>query len=203
MRYTASYTRMRIVILIFKKEFSELLKRIRRGKLFGQEFELSEKIDELSEKVLEEIKELPVPEDSGEVQIMAGNHIVVSEDVKVIIEEADKKPMETLTVVIKQVEVELVNLISIYGLLNYFLKGFHFLKAVAILQNRGAISKNTAISLRSFYDLRNRMLHYSVESNEDDIMRLIDLGILLSNAIKSVPREKFEVAFPKVDVFQD
>lgn len=186
-----------IVILVFKKEISDLLKRIIKGKIFGQELEFEKKLNKLKENISEGKKEIHAQE---EERLKAG--IPKEEEVK-ILEKAEDEQRKALNTVSNLVEKELKNLIATHGLLQYFDRGFNFIKAVALLQNRESITKSTASSLRQFYNLKNNILIADIETSEDELIRLIDLGSMLLNLIQAIPRETYEVFKPNVEVYKD
>jgi hypothetical protein len=192
-----------IIVLIFKKEISGILKRIKKGKILGQEIELSEEIDKLGENIVQESKNLPFSIDSKMKMLSTKEEVKLNEEAVVIIKGAEEKPIEAVELAKNQVEKELINLIATYGLIKYFEKGFNFFKAVALLQNRGVISSSTAISLRNYYELRNKITHDPSEANKDEIIRFVDLGIVLAGAISAIPRETYEVYEPNVEIFKD
>ena len=48
-----------VVLLVFRKQLIELLTRLKKGKIGGQEFEFSEKIDKFEKNVKEIEQEIP------------------------------------------------------------------------------------------------------------------------------------------------
>jgi hypothetical protein len=190
-----------IIILIFKKDISNLFARLKRGKIFGQEVELHDQLDKLSENISEGAKRIPESlEKPIEKKTPEKDHY---DEFSEILKKAEKDPKEALNITGLLVEVELKNLVALYGLLQYFSHGFSFLKAVGLLQNRGIISKSTAISLRQFYNLRNDIIHAQIETSEEEMIRLIDLGVMLSNLIRSIPHETYEVHDPNIEIYRD
>lgn len=192
-----------IFIYKFRNELSDILKRLKKGKILGQEIEVSERIDELSENAAEEYIELPPSVITEEQTIKEEERIKVTEESRVILEEAEKNPKKALDSVVNRVEMELKDLIATHGLIRYFEKGFHFLKASALLQNRGVVSRTIGTSLRNFYKLKKDITEKQTQSSGEDILRLTDLGIILSNSIKAIPRESYEVLAPNIEVFKD
>ena len=52
-----------VVVMLFRKEITDLVRRLKRGKLFGQELELEKSLDQLDEKAkaaAAQVPELPV-----------------------------------------------------------------------------------------------------------------------------------------------
>lgn len=154
-----------IIILIFRKEISDILKRLKRGKVLGQEIELEKQLDRLSENILESKKKMPeLAEAPIEKKAPEKAHY---DEFSNILKKAEKDPKDALNTLGLLVEVELKNLVAIHGLLQYFERGFSFLQAAALLQNRDTISKSTASSLRQFYNLRNNIIHAHIETTEE------------------------------------
>ncbi|MGB7296561.1 MAG: hypothetical protein WBC70_13320 [Candidatus Aminicenantales bacterium] len=185
-----------IVILIFKKEISGLLKRIVKGKILGQEFEFDQRLEMLKEHISEGQKEILIQGD------MLKKGIPKQEEVN-ILEKAKDQPLEALARIRNLVEQELVDLMAAKGFSQYLESGFSFHKAITLLQNRENITKSTANSLRQFYDLTNNILRAQIETSEDELIRLIDLGSMLLNLIRAIPRETYEVYKPNVELYRD
>jgi uncharacterized protein YutE (UPF0331/DUF86 family) len=58
----------------------------------------------------------------------------------------------------------------------------------SMLTAEGLVPKHTAQSLRSFWELRNQIVHgHDVESGKD-VLRVLDIGLDLLRTIRSIPR---------------
>lgn len=190
-----------IIFLVFKKDVSELIRRLKKGKILGQEVELHDQLDNLSKNISEGAKKIPeLAEKPTEKKVPEKDHY---DELSEILEKAKKDPQDALKTISLLVEIELKNLIAIQGLLVYFSMGFNFLRAAALLQNKETISKSTASSLRQFYELRNKIIHDQIDISEDEVIRLIDLGIMLLNLIRAIPHETYEVYEPNIPIYRD
>lgn len=62
--------------------------------------------------------------------------------------------------------------------------------------------RHLAESVRSFWDIRNRLVH-GYAASQDDILRAIDSGLTILQAIKAIPHEIHSVYHPGVEVYSD
>jgi hypothetical protein len=74
--------------------------------------------------------------------------------------------------------------------------------SIAILSKNGLLHGETQSSLRTFVDIRNRLVHGELAS-DDAILRAVDSGATLLAAICNIPHESHTVLNASVDVFGD
>lgn len=75
--------------------------------------------------------------------------------------------------------------------------------AVARLVELGVIPASAASAADLFTQVRNAVIHGARAHADDDILRAIDSGIGIYNAVANVPRERNFVAATKVPLFHD
>jgi len=88
-----------IVILVFRKDLTALLARVRKGKLFGQELELDPAVAELQASVREAEQELPEPAEHPQELLQRAD-------------ELDRDTKEVLDVAARDSELGVVKLAS-------------------------------------------------------------------------------------------
>lgn len=185
------------VLFLFKKEIRELLGRIRRGVLMGQEIELDE-LDQSAAAAELEVAALPRSEEFDE----QAPHTPEDEDaIRRVLNEAGRSPKAALLLLRSEMEREANELLGAYGLL----RGRSYVplrEAIQMLQQQGALPGHVPSSLNMFLDVVNRLVHGG-EAKDDDVLRAIDSGITILRAIRAIPHETNLVYHPGVDLYAD
>lgn len=187
-------------LFLFKKEFGALISRIRRGKLLGQEIELGESLEKLEKSavaVAKEVASLPAP-----AQVTATEDTKNEYQIKAILHEAARSPKTGLIFLATEIEREARQLLASVG----HLKGQRYVpisQAMEILGKQfGGLPAHIPSSLKFFWEARNKIIHGG-QADPEEILRAIDSGITILNALKAFPRESNVVYHPGVTVFQD
>lgn len=191
-----------VLAIMFKREISSVTKRIKRGKLFGNEFELSEEIDKLAktaEKAQKEIYTSPEPSEPTAKHL--GNE-ALDRDIEDIISIATDKPEFGLILLAQKIEKEMKRLLALTGHLRGG-KPVSYRDMADYLGKNSAVSDNLRKSLDLFWDVRNKIVHGQTDVSKSDLIRTIDIGLTVLSAIKAIPHEKNVVAHPGVDMFAD
>jgi len=191
-----------VALCTFRSEIKEILSRLRRGKVLGQEIELEESLRELDASAraaaseTPAIPQLPAPEQP--VPAAAGGSVDVASRV---LEEASRSPKVALILLATELEREVRQLLASMGLLRR-LPSTSLLHSIQALEERGALPKHLAGSFEHFWSLRNRLVH-GHEANTDDIVRAIDSGLTILRTIQAIPHEINVVYHPGVAVYSD
>lgn len=189
-----------IVILVFRKDLTALLARVRKGKLFGQEVELDPAILELQEAVREAEQELPEP--AARPQELLQRVQELDRDSKEVLDIASRDPELGIIKLALTLEREVRLLAGSLGQLEQK-RHVSLLQAFLVLVEKGYVPKHIAESLRSFWELRNRIVHGRGDESEKNIRRVLDSGLVLLKTIRSIPHEINVVAHPNVELFSD
>jgi len=189
-----------VLILVFRKDLTGLLARVRKGKLFGQELELDPAIREFQQSVREAQQEVPEPE-------------APPQKLQQQVEELDRDTKEVLDIAARDPELGVVKLATklerevrlLAGSLGQLESRRHvsFLQVFSMLVQKGYVPKHTAESLRTFWELRNRIVHGRGEESDKDVRRVLDIALVLLKTIRSIPHEINVVAYPDVELFAD
>jgi len=190
-----------VALFSFRSQIRDLLIRLRKGKLFGQEIELGDSLARLGAaavKTASEVAALPLtipalttgePEDDP------------SELERRVLEEAGRSPKAALLLLASEMEREVRQLLAAQGLL-----GSHrivsFPQAIQLLDQRGGLLRHVASSVDLFWNLRNQLVH-GRRASEDDILRAVDSGLTILRAVKAIPHEQNTVAYDLTEVFSD
>lgn len=182
------------VTSIFKNELRELLKRLKRGKILGQEVELHESLDYLQEKASAVAAELAASTTANNADISSPEavenelkQIDVSQEILRI---AVSSPKASLMLLSSEIEKELtkhmksLNLPALLGMREG--PYYPFIKSINILEERGKLPSDVMNVVRDFWSIRNNIVHGNeVESN--DILRAIDSGITILKTLQAIP----------------
>lgn len=187
-----------LVFLTFRKPITALLGRVKKGEIFGQGFELEPAVDEFQESVQqaeEEVAQLPAksespPDDSRQTDI----------EVNQILDDSKGSPELALIRLSNILENESKTILGSLGLLP--LRPISVYRAIEELEKRGFLPKNTIHSLKKFWELRNKIVHGRGQVDEKEILRVLDLGIVLLKTIRAIPHD-IHVVQGLVDVYED
>ncbi len=187
------------VLAIYRKQLGDFIARLRKGKVLGQEIELDESLDKLEKSavaVAQEVAALPAPV-SDEVPIDSSD-----DPSDGILREASRSPKAALLLLASELEREARQLLASVG----HLKGQKYVplsQALEVLQKQfGGLPGHIPSSLKLFWEVRNRLVHGG-HAEDEEILRAIDSGITILNALRAFPRETNYVYHPGVDVFKD
>ncbi|MCG6146614.1 hypothetical protein [Leptospira bandrabouensis] len=168
-----------IVVLILKDDVKKLISKIRRGTFFGNEIELAEDIKQF-EKTIENVEQrIPFQENKKN-----GDENAVSE----IVNDSSIDPKIGLIRLAIEIEKQLREIMFTTGW-HTNIKRYSVHESFAFLTTNGVLPKNILSSLKIFWDLRSKIIHGSNSINNDEIIRIIDIGLVLLNAINAIPRE--------------
>lgn len=189
-----------IIALVFRRDIAALLRRIRKGKLFGQEMELDPAVTEFRKAVQEAQEE--IPESSvGEEQF--------EKEAK----ELDRDEREVLEAAKINSELGVIKLSSILereirvlaGSLGQLGKRSRSptTQLFRILVEKGYLPAHTTKSLEIFWELRNQIVHGHAPKEDRNALRVLDIGLVLLRTINSIPHETNVVHHPGVELYSD
>lgn len=187
-------------LLLFKADIKAVLHRLRRGKVMGQEIELADTLDALESSASAasaEVASLPPLQDLVSAE-NGPNTILVAE----VAREASRSPKAALIFLASEIEKEARQLVASIGHLDS--RAFMPLsKSVDILGKQfGGLPPHIPSSLKYFWDVRSRIVH-GLKAEDDEILRAIDSGITILNALRAFPKEINVVYHPGVDIYAD
>lgn len=187
------------LIMRYNDEFRDLLKRLRKGKLLGQEIELDPKVRQLNVTIETAASETPlqsIQKDSGEFQ--TGNTNAIED----ILNEIKNSPKTALIKLSIQIESELRILLAQSGLLD--ISPISMRNSIKLLQERGALPPALTSSLDQFMQVRNMLIHgLDLGESNENILSAIDSGIYILKMIRAIPHEINVVYATNVPVFED
>lgn len=189
-----------VVLFTFKRQIGEFIGRLKKGKVLGQEIELSESLARLDKSAVEiatEAASLPAASLSlPSADIQANNTI------KTVLEEAARSPKTSLMLLASEIEREARELLASVGRLGSR-RYIALAQALTEIGNQfGGLPGHILSTVKLFSEVRNRLIH-GQSSNPEDILRAIDSGITILKALQAYPREINVIYHPGVDVYHD
>jgi hypothetical protein len=186
-----------VLALLFKGELSSIIRRIKKGKFFGNEFELDQDLDRLVIVAEKAQQEIYIP---GEVN-EAKNDVAEFAPEQVIGRFSDN-PELGIIFIARKIESEMKRLLAVSGHLKGR-KSISYPDMAEYLGKNAAVSENLRASLQLFWDVRNKVVHAHGQVSRDDLIRTIDIGLTILSAISAIPQERNVVAYPCVDLYRD
>jgi hypothetical protein len=185
------------MLFVFKSQLAEAIGRLKKGKLLGQEVELSDSLEDLqrsASKLSEEISVIPVS--------LTNNSDRDDElSIKSIIHEAARSPKAALILLAINIEKEAKQALASVGKLQDR-RNIGVLNAIDELDNHYGLPKHISSSLRLFWKTRNEIIHGG-ETDERNILSAIDSGVSILKSLQAIPRETNWVHHPAVDIYSD
>ncbi|NWD81896.1 hypothetical protein HX891_16050 [Pseudomonas reactans] len=189
------------ILLTFRKELAEILRRIKKGKVLGQEIELSGSLEELrlsaeTTKVVAE--SLPTSDPEPTTAIMEKTE---QDEIKHILDEATKSPRVALITLSGYIDIAARRALASTGnLINHRASSTETMEKLS--NSVGGLPENILNSTKLFMTIRNKLVHMK-EASEDDIISALDSGITILRTLKALPIQKNIVRHSKVPLFKD
>jgi hypothetical protein len=191
-----------VVLFVFKGQLAEAIGRLKKGKLLGQEVELSDSLESLqrsASQLSDEVSSIP----SSEMQNSDENKSQENDEsnIKTIIHEAARSPKVALILLATDIEKEARQTLASTGKLQGR-KNVSLRQAIDELDSHYGLPKHISSSLRLFLETRNKIIHGG-ETDERNILSVIDSGVSILKSLQALPRETNWVHHPSVKIFSD
>ena len=173
-------------IRVFKPDLKKALMRLKKATfLGGNEVEFSDEVEELNENVKRGREEV-----SDTVFSMEENEeksIQLNQDMNEIFEAARINPEIGIMKLSSILEREVRTLaVRFLGQQHPNLK-MSFLKLCQILISENYLPPHIAQSLKVFSELRNKIVHGNISKGDENVIKVLDIGLSLLETITSVP----------------
>lgn len=166
-------------ILFFKADFGKALSRLKKGKWGEKEIEFYNNVECGREEA--EVSETPFSMEENKKK-----SIQLGQDKDEILKAARIKPalgiMQLSSILEREVRALAINFL---GHQHPNLKR-PFLKLCKILISGNYLPSHIAKSLKIFWEIRNEILHGAVLKDDENIIRVLDTGLVLLEVIKSI-----------------
>ncbi len=189
-----------VALFAFKSEIARGLGQLKRGRFFGQEFELGEELQRLETSGAAAAKEVEaVPPEQRRITT-TDQEDRLEATTKAILEQASSAPKIALMTLGIELETQARQALATRGLLRGR-QAVSLSQALNELHQYG-FPPNLTASLRTFDDLRNKIIH-GADATEADALRALDMGMTVLRALSVLPNEINVVYNPGVDIFTD
>jgi hypothetical protein len=188
-----------ILLILFRSQLRDSFGRLRKAKILGQEIELDASLHEL-ERSVERIEIQPSPSNSDNGFYGAPD----SERLRGIVGEASRSPKVALILLGIEIETEARSLLAgIGGSPGESPIQLRRSAAILILElsRRRDLPPGTLQAMTQFSDVRNQIVHGRDTASPDDVLRAIDSGLALLQAIHSVPKVSHRVIAANVPLY--
>lgn len=187
-----------VVIIIFRREVSALLTRLRKAKFLGGEVELDESLDRL-ERTAEALEEEATPTSQELVSSTAdGSDDIVPK----ILEEASRSPKVALMLLSAELDRAIRELLASLGG-EHRSRPLSSRKGLEELAQRTSLPDDTLRALNQFNEVRNLIVHGRGQVSDDEILRAIDSGLVILKAVRAIPHESHTVHQDNLDLYSD
>lgn len=183
------------LIWTFRKELRGLVsgRKLKKGKLFGQEFELDNDLNQLNQST-KDLAEAPLvspvatPTTTTQPPPPALTDVQqqVFDVTRQVLAEAGTSPKAALMTLAAQMEAELRTLVQLAG--GQVGTRTAFRDSLQWLRKLG-VSDSLLESMLLFRDIRNKIIH-GYDAADDDVLRAIDSGLRILHALGDVRRER-------------
>jgi len=203
-----------VILCVYRQPISALINRIKKGELFGTKFESDPAIDEFQksvqkvEKEAAQIQESVQQPEENERKLLSNFETDDSEvkkteiDINQILDDSKGSPELAIIRLSNLLENESIAILGSMGFLPPHPKRLSTFGSIQELEIRGLLPETTLKSIRLFFDLRNNIVHGKSVIDEKEILRVLDIGIVLLKTIRSIPHE-IHIVDDVVDVFED
>lgn len=189
-----------VALVVFRSEIADIARRLRKGKLLGQEIELNESLRRLGESAQsfeKTVAELPSQVAEPDQQGLANQERVIDQ----IVSEAARSPKVALIRLASELEKQARQLLATTGHLNGRTH-IPVSQAIVELHEKFGLPRHVPSSLNLFWETRNRLIHGG-EGTDEDVLRAVDSGLTIFKALQALPREVTTVRHPGVELFSD
>jgi hypothetical protein len=186
-------------LLTFRRQLRDLVPRIKKGKLFGQEIELQDsliKLDRSAQNGATEMARLPAAPEREKIESGGGDDPVAR-----VMHEATRSPKLGLMLLATELERETREILATTGLLRGRVN-MSLREGFKVLDEWGGLPRHIPSSLSLFSNVRNKIVH-GRGASEDDILAALDSGVTLLRTLQAVPKSTRVVYHPGADVFSD
>jgi uncharacterized protein YutE (UPF0331/DUF86 family) len=206
-----------IIALKFRPEIRAFVNRLRKGKLLGQEVELDSNIEELRETVQkaeqEALQSSPEPyslksatesnelgrENAHSVDSLEGAY---DKAIDKIVDLSATEPLAALLKLSQTIEKELRVLAVSTAVLESNQRTSPR-QLIRLMSSKNILPLHTVESLDRFWEVRNRIIHESVEISHGTIFKVLDIGFQILKTLRQVPVEVITVHHSGIPIYKD
>jgi len=167
------------IVLKFENEIRNVFNRMKKGKIFGQEFELTEEIDQLKKSTEEAAEKIEIQ--SSESQ--SSQSQILDKEIQEVIKVAAITPEIGITALALLLEREIRDLATSFEIS----PDLSIRKLCESLLLKRYLPEQVIKPIKIFFDLRNQIVHGQTQAAESNTLRVLDIGFQLLKIIRVIP----------------
>jgi hypothetical protein len=193
-----------IVLWSMSEPLKNLLPRVQRWEGFGQKVELTTRLDELQVSTTAVSNNLVTIQEDDPKRIGKQSDELdeFDETARAVLEQASRSPKVALMELSFALEKRARHLLFSTGW-HQGQTNFTLEEAIGQLSRMGGLASDAVNSFKLFNDVRAKIVHAAVNTNDTDILRAIDSGLALLKVLYSVPTAQHFVFHPGVAIYSD
>jgi len=187
-------------LFLFRPEIRNILQRIRKGKLLGQELELQESLERLEsskDAALAEVEAQPTPQ----LPAPAPQTEAADDVARQVLREAGESPKAGLLLLSAEIERSLREILLSNGWAQPG-RPLSISRSLELLAANGSLPTALLGATRDFYRVRNEIAH-GIGASEGDVLRAVDAGTEIYRALTSVPHATHTVVAADLPLYSD
>ncbi len=193
-------------IFVFRSQIGEAIGRLKKGKLLGQEIELSDSLKTLQRVASQASEEVALLPKNGDLKEEEGHpsengETKIDSIIRSIIQEATNSPKAALLILSAEIEREARRTLASIGKLNGR-TNLPIAQAIRDLDSHYGLPRDMSSSLKLFWDTRNQIIHGD-EPTEGNVLSAIDSGVTILRSLQALPRGIYVVHRTGVTIFSD
>ncbi len=159
----------------------------------GQELELDNEIDKFKDYTEKAKESVGDENDEDENKNSKGDEII---------NKSFEDPTIGIVMLSREIEREIVNITASMGLLKEIQNKPISHKFQLLIESK-YLADSILQSVKTFWDLRNKIVHGKTIEDEKQIIRVLDIGTSLLDTLKNIPRAKYIVYKKDIDLYSD
>lgn len=206
-----------IIALKFRPEIRIFINRLKKGKLLGQEVELDSNVEQLRETAQKAEQEAlqSNPELYSLTSVLENNELerasaasldsldrTYDKAIDKIVDLSATEPLAALLKLSQTIEKELKVLAVSTAVLRSNQRTYAR-QLIRLMSSKNVLPLHTVESLDQFWQVRNKIIHESVEINHSTIFKVLDVGFQILKTLRQIPVEVITVYYPGVPIYKD
>jgi len=205
------------IALKFRPEIRAFINRLRKGKLLGQEVELDSNVEQLYETVQKASQEAfqsspepyslkPGSKDNelerADAASLDSLERTYDEAIAKIVDLSAAEPLAALLKLSQTIEKELKVLAVSTAVLRSNQRASPR-QLIRLVSSKNILPLHAVESLDQFWQVRNEIIHESVEISHSTIFKVIDIGFQILKTLRQIPVEVITVHHPGMPIYKD
>ena len=187
-------------LTLFRPEIKSILRRIRKGKLLGQELELQESLERL-ESAKDAALAAGETQSAPQLPAPAPDTEAADDITRQVLREAGENPKAGLLLLSAEVERLLREILLSNGWAQPG-RPLPIVRSLELLAANGSLPSKLLDATRAFYRARNEIAH-GMAASEGDVLRAVDAGTEIYRALITVPHSTHTILAADLPLYSD